>query len=215
MALSEAIEFQGTTLEIASGSGGAKNITAITKGAVTKVTSTAHGLSVGDVVAFASIGGMVELNGVSAMIVAKETDAMYFAIDSSAYTSYTSGGTATPVAWTKVGEITDVNGPDGQASVFEVTHSESTAKEKKMGLPDEGKISLSLNLVPGNTGQQAMRAARKARTSKAFRLTLSDGTVLGFIANVLSFAIQGSVDNKMAASTTLDLTGPVDWSSDT
>ena len=44
-----------------------------------------------------------------------------------------------------IGEITDFSGPGGQAAVIDVTNLNSTAKEKLVGLRDEGQLSLSLN----------------------------------------------------------------------
>lgn len=204
-----AIESQTTTLEIETGTGSAKTITAITLGAITEVTSTAHGLSAGDVVTFASITGTTELNGTTAMIIAVEANSMFFAVDSSGYTAYTSGGTATPVTYTNVGEIVDWDGPGGSASVIDVTHLSSTAKEKLMGLMDEGQFSFNLNNVFSDTGQQACRTARTARTLKGFRLTYSDSTVQTWDAFVLSFSTSGGVDDKVNGSITLEISGAV------
>ena len=204
-----ALESQGTTLEIATGSGGAKTITGVTLGAITKIASTAHALAVGDVVTFASIVGTTELNGQTAMLTAVETDAFYVAINSTAYTAYTSGGTATPVAYTAVGEINDWDGPGGSASVIDTTHLGSTAREKLMGLMDEGQFSFSLNNVFSDTGQQACRTARTARTLKGFRLTYADATVQTWNAYVLQFATSGGVDDKVNGSITLEISGAV------
>lgn len=204
-----AIESQSTTFQIETGTGGAKTITGITLGAVTKVTSTAHGLSAGDVVTFASITGTTELNGTTAMIIATETDEMYFDIDSSSYSSYTSGGTATPVTYTSVGEIVDWDGPGGSASVIDATHLSSTAREKLMGLMDEGQFSFNLNNVFSDTGQAACRTARANRTQKGFKLTYSDGTVQTWDGYVLSFSTSGGVDDKVSGSITVEISGAV------
>ncbi len=210
--MSDAIESQGTTLEIETGTGGTKTITGISLGAITEVTAVGHGLSVGDVVTFASIVGTTQLNGVSAMVIAKETDALFFNIDSSGYTAYDSGGTATPVTYTEVSEITDFDGPgSGQATVYDVTHLSSTRKEKRMGLPDEGQVTFSINYLPGDTGQVAARTARNNRAEKGYRVTLSDGTVATFDAYCLSIGPSGIVDGKVAGKITLEITGEVTW----
>lgn|SRR5574337_888301 len=205
----QAIETQGTTLEISSGSGGAKTITGVTLGVITEITSAAHGLSKGDVVTFASIGGTTQLNGQTAMIIAVETNSIFVDIDSSAYGAYTSGGTATPVAWTDVGEIVNFNGPSGSANVIDATHLGSTAKEKLMGLPDEGQFTFEVNWIPSDTGQQALRTARANRTKKSFRVTYTDASVQTFDGFVLSFSSSGGVDDKVSGSITVEITGPV------
>jgi hypothetical protein len=201
---------QGTVISIETGSGGAKNVEDITLGAITKIDSTAHGFSVGDVVAFASIVGTVELNGYSYVITAVETDAFYINVDSQAYTAWDSAGTATPVAFTAIGEVTDWDGPGGQATVIDFTHLGSTAREKKMGLPDEGQLSLSGNLVPADAGQVAALAARAAQTEKGFKIEYSDGTSYDtFDGYVMGFSTSSGVDDKVAFSMTIEITGAV------
>jgi hypothetical protein len=204
-----AIESQGTTLEISTGSGVAKNITGVTLGAITKITSTAHGLAAGDVVAFASIGGTTELNGVKVMIVAVETNAFYVRINSTGYGAYTSGGTATPQTYTAVGEIIDWDGPGGSASVIDKTHLLSSAREKMIGLADEGQFNMSLNCSFTDVGQQAARAARAARAQRGFRVTYSDATVQTFMGYVLTFSTSGGVDDKVNAAITIEIDGAV------
>lgn len=210
--MSNAIESQGTTLEIATGTGSAATISGITLGAITEITATAHGLSVGDVVTFAAISGTTQLNGVSAMIIAKETNSFFIDVDSSGYSAYTSGGSATPNTYTFVSEITDFDGPgNGSASVIDVSHLSSTRKEKRMGLPDEGQCSISFNFIPGDTGQEAIKTSRAARSLKGYRITLSDDSVATFDAYCLSIAPSGSVDGKVTGKMTLEITGEVSW----
>jgi hypothetical protein len=58
------------------------------------VTVTAHGLSTGDRVFLAGIGGMVELDGRSVDITVLSVDTFSIGIDTSAYGAWTAGGTA-------------------------------------------------------------------------------------------------------------------------
>lgn len=204
-----AIESQGFKLEIESGTGVAKNISGITLGAITEVTSTAHGLSAGAVGAFASIVGTTQLNGQTAMVIAKEDNSLFFDIDSSGYTAYDSAGTFTPATYTEVSEITDWSGPDGQATVIDTTHLQSTYKEFLMGLPDEGQVTFTMNRDFSDAGQSACIAAREARAPIGFKMTYSDGTYQTFDAVVLSFSISGAVDDKVPASMVIKITGAV------
>ena len=71
MPQSSAISAQGTKFEIETGSGGAKTITAVQIGNPTILTSAAHGLTPGSVVALSAITGTVGtslLNGQSLVI---------------------------------------------------------------------------------------------------------------------------------------------------
>ena len=115
---------------------------------------------------------------------------------------------------TDVGEITSFNGPGGSASIIDVSHLGSTRREKRMGLPDEGQISFDLNLVPNDAGQGKLRDARAARDLKGGELYLTDdsGTILSFDCYCTQFSIQGSVDDKIQGSVTLEVTGVVNWS---
>jgi hypothetical protein len=72
------------------------SITAITKANPAVVTAANHGFINGDVVKFASIGGMTELNGTTKTVANKSDNTFELSgTDSSGFTTYTSGGTAT------------------------------------------------------------------------------------------------------------------------
>jgi hypothetical protein len=78
----------------------AKNITNVVKGGLTTITAIGHGLSTGDYVVFASIGGTTQLNGTTAKVFgAPDADTLVFNIDSSSYGAYTSGGTVTKIEY--------------------------------------------------------------------------------------------------------------------
>lgn len=207
--MSSAIEAQTAKLEIGTGSGGADTITGASQGAICEITAVAHGNAVGDVGTFASIVGMTELNSQTAMIIAKETDAMFFNIDSSGYTEYVSGGTFTPVTFTEVSEVNDFSGPGGSATIIDVTHLQSTAKEKLIGLKDEGQLTLTLNRIFSDTGQAAVETARDTRLLKNWRLTYSDETIQTFSGYVISFVPSGSVDDKVSGALTIEISGEV------
>jgi len=113
----------------------------------------------------------------------------------------------------EIGEVVSFNGPGGSASIIDVTHLGSNRREKRMGIADEGQLSFDVNLVPGNAGQIALRNDRASRTEREAILTLTDATntTLTFNAYCTQFSIQGSVDNKIQASVTLEITGAVTW----
>ncbi|MCC6347889.1 MAG: hypothetical protein IT388_11930 [Nitrospirales bacterium] len=126
---------------------------------------------------------------------------------------YWSTSTAASTAQ-KVGEVTGFNGPSGTASVIDVTNLDSTAKEKLIGLRDEGQISLDLSMSAADTGQVALRADRASRTKRAWVIQLTD-TATTYIRGkgyCLGFSISGSVDNKIAASANIEITGALTYS---
>jgi len=124
------------------------------------------------------------------------------------------GNGASPEVFTSIGEVVGFNGPSGTASIIDVTNLSSTAKEKILGLKDEGQVTLDLNLDPDDTQQAGLRSDRDAGTERNFQIVLTDTgtTTLSFAAFVMGFSVQGAVDQKIAASVTLEVTGAVTWS---
>lgn len=121
--------------------------------------------------------------------------------------------TTTLIGYTEVGEVTDFSGPGGSANVIDATHLRSVAREKLMGIPDEGQFTFSLNFVPGNDGQIAFRAARRSRAKQSFALVFSDdATYALFEGYALEFSVSGAVDDKVNGSATIEITGAVEWS---
>jgi hypothetical protein len=112
-----ALEFGDLYMRLYS-SGGAvleadQTITAITKANPAVVTISGHGFSNGDQVFINSVGGMIEVNARYFIVANKTTNTFQLTgTDSSAYTTYTSGGTAarvytitTPYAHTDLAEL--------------------------------------------------------------------------------------------------------------
>jgi len=133
--------------------------------------------------------------------------------------------TATTVASTStscmVGEITDFSGPGGQASVIDITNINSTAKEKLVGLRDEGQLSLTLNLSFSDVAQGTIRADRATRTKRKVVIKFNDSTddktktKALMDAYCLGFSVSGAVDNKVSANAVIEITGPVIYSNAT
>lgn len=123
------------------------------------------------------------------------------------------GDGASPEVFGTIGECTEFDGPSGQAAVIDATHFQSTAKEKLMGLPDEGQFTLGGNFIGSDTDQTGLRTDRTGRTLRNFKITLTDSpaTILTFAAYVLSFSISGGVDDKIPFSVTLEISGPVTY----
>jgi hypothetical protein len=69
-----------------------RSISAVTKANPGSVTCTAHGRSTGDEVGFLNVNGMTELNGNGYTITVVDDDTFTIGVDTSAFTTYTSGG---------------------------------------------------------------------------------------------------------------------------
>lgn len=80
------------TFELATTSG--KAVSAVTEASPGSVTCLSHGYATGQEVHFHDIGGMVELEGNGYAVTVVDTDTFTIGVDTSAFTSFTSGGRA-------------------------------------------------------------------------------------------------------------------------
>lgn len=125
--------------------------------------------------------------------------------------SYSIG--ASPSSFVALNNVTGFKGPGGSAAVIDITNLASVAKEKMMGLPDEGQFTLDINFDPDDTGHIALRNARGARTPIEIRVTFTDSTpsTATFAGYVLGFEFTGQVDQQVKAALTIEINGPVSW----
>lgn len=123
------------------------------------------------------------------------------------------GDGATTEIFTTIAEIVSFSGPGGTASIIDVTSLSSTAKEKRVGMMDEGKLTFEMNLNPDNVQHLALKTDRAARTLRNFKLVLTDTTptTLAFAAYVSGMSISGGVDDVVKCSVTLEISGAVTW----
>jgi hypothetical protein len=210
MTTSTAISAQGTKLEIGTGTGGAKTISAIQLGNPTILTLTAHGLAAGNVVALAGLTGTDAglLNGKSLPINHITTNTVAVDVDTTGKT-ITAAGTATPVTYTTIGNVKSYSGFDGEASEIDVTHLLSSAKEYRLGLIDPGNLSFECDQDDNDAGQVAVLAAQVAGTIQNMKLTFSNGKVASFTAFVKKFTRSGGVDQVLKSQCDLRISGAV------
>ena len=109
-------------------------------------------------------------------------------------TTYASGGSATPVQWTKISNVKSYSGFDGSASEIERTNFDSTAKEFILGLFDPDAFSIEVNQDNSDAGQLALMTALVTGVAKSFKLLLPNGNTATFTAYVKKFNSQGAVD---------------------
>ena len=121
------------------------------------------------------------------------------------------GDAASPEVFNAIGEIKEIGGPTGSAPVIDVSNLSSTRREKIMGLPDEGQVSLGLNYDHNDTYQAALRTHRANRTPANFRIITSDSPseTIAFTAYVLEFSLDFSVDAVVNLTVTLEITAEV------
>ncbi len=212
---STAISAQGTTVSIGTTTGSAINLSAVALTNPCRVTlASVTGLNKGDVLTLAGIVGTTQLNGNSYVIqyIEPVTKIVTLAgVDATGFTAYTSGGTATPVQWTKVSNVRSYNGFDGAASEIERTNFDSTAKEFILGLFDPGQFTIEVDQDNSDAGQIALMTAQVTGLLKNFKLLLPNGNSATYTAYVKKFTSQGAVDQAVRRSADLRISGPITW----
>lgn len=117
-----------------------------------------------------------------------------------------------PDSFVAIPDVVGIDGPSGSATIIDATDLDSTAREKVMGLMDEGQVTLNINYRPDQTAHELLRAQRAAKALCLFKITFTDSapaTTYTFSAYVTGFNVSGSVDNLVKASVTIEITGPI------
>lgn len=133
--------------------------------------------------------------------------------------SLVSQGTTLTYNSNAVGEIVDINGPTASRDEIDATNLGSTAKEFQLALPDNGEITLTVNIAPADVGQEAIEAdfytdPPPARTV-LITLPLADGhstnTTISVSARVSGFEVAIQTDSIVQINVTLRCTGAATW----
>jgi hypothetical protein len=122
------------------------------------------------------------------------------------------GNGGSPETFAAIPEIKTFSGPGGSATVIDVTDLSSAAKEKRMGLADEGQLSFTINYIPTNQQHADLREARATRAETSFKLVFTDdspSTNWDFSGFVTGFSVSGAVDGVVEATVTIEITGAI------
>lgn len=115
--------------------------------------------------------------------------------------------TDSPGSWLEVKEMKTWNEQQAESADIDVTHLRSVRKEYRIGLADDGTLSMDCNFLMGDAGQIEMRAARSDRQERSFKATYSNGAIATFTGFVKSFPHQGAVDAAVTGSVSIRVTG--------
>lgn len=134
------------------------------------------------------------------------------ALESQGIALYIDLGDVSPTVWTQVPDAKNINFRTGSASVIDTTDLSSTAKEKRMGLADEGQCTFTLMFRPKNTAHAELVTAKSDRQARDFKVVMTDSptpTTYYFSGFVLSVPISASVDAVIESNVTIEITGAV------
>lgn len=206
---STAYTAQGTTFVVGA-TGTTKAITSATKANPVVLTISSHGYANGTVLQVTGIAGMTELNSKVGVVTSLSANSVSLkGIDSTNYTTYTSGGTATPNTFT-VGNVRTFSLGGASKSQVDVTNLASTAKEYIGGLGDSGTASLEFDYKASDSGQQALWSSYNTPgVNSTLKVTYSDNSTETFSCEALSFDRNGGVDDSVKGSSQLKISGSV------
>lgn len=124
--------------------------------------------------------------------------------------AYSDGGS--PSSFTDIAGVRGIRGlGGGAASVNDTSDLDSVAKEKLLGLPDEGQLSVPMNVNHNNATHQALRAARLAKTRLEFRITFTNAKIAQFFGYVLTFGTDVDVGDAVRGGMTIEIDGSVQY----
>ncbi len=128
-----------------------------------------------------------------------------------------------------IGEVTQFSVPSGSPSIVDITHLQSTAKEKMLGMIDEGQMTFGFqysvateSTASTDSLHAALQTDRANRTKRTFDVLLTDylnttdssavPSKALFDGYVTGFSLSGAVDGKVEGNVTIEIDGEVRWS---
>jgi len=120
------------------------------------------------------------------------------------------GGDPTEI-FTDITNVVSVTAPSGSAQVIDVTNLSSTAKEKCIGLPDNGQMTLNINYDSTDAEQTGLRDDRDAGTSRNFEVVFSDASQAAFAGYVMEWSLDTQTDDVVKLTVTVEIDGAITW----
>lgn len=120
--------------------------------------------------------------------------------------------TDSPPEFATFAQVKTINGPSGNANVIDVSDLQSTMKEKSIGLPDWGNMSLDLFVVPQDPNFIYVKDAYVSRTRERFELTFTDSnhTVWLMYGYVSHIGVSIGVDQPVNGTITIEIDGDIE-----
>lgn len=134
------------------------------------------------------------------------------ALESQGTALYIDLGDVSPTSWARIPDVKNLNFRTGSAAVIDTTDLSSVAKEKRMGLADEGQCTFTLQLRPKEATHAELAAAKGDRQARDFKVVLTDDptpTTYYFTGFVLSVPLSANIDGVIESNITIEITGAV------
>lgn len=121
-------------------------------------------------------------------------------------------GTASPVTYSAIANVTSLSGLGGQKGDIDITNFDSLAKEFLTGLEDPGSVQAEINYAPADTTQTELWTLKNSGDLRVWRITLSGASpapYFQFSATVQQFQINFQTDDVVRATVTLRVSGAI------
>ena len=122
-----------------------------------------------------------------------------------------------PSAFSKIENVTNIQGPDGTAPLIDVSTLESTRKEYLSGLGDSGQMQIDCNFTAGTQQLDIKRMFDNTADAESFALQIpTDSTkslfhTFQFLAVCTKWGLKAAVNNKVDLSMVIQTTGGVSY----
>lgn len=208
-------KWSNVALAMQSAIAAAKTITGITLAAPGVVSSTAHGYSNGDYV-YIEAQGMWQINGRVFRVVSVTTDNFRLedvsggtGIDTTSFSTFTSGYAYKLTFGTSVTTATSMNASGGNFAMIDTTTIHGNQKSQVPGLPDALSMTFDNLWDPTDAGQAAMKAASDAQAKRAFKFTFGTGGKIMVFSGYVGFAgaPAGSAQDKITTQAVITCEG--------
>lgn len=139
------------------------------------------------------------------------------AVDSQGTVFYVDDGVAgSPTGYTAVDGVTNIRDlRSGTGAEIDITDLSSLAKEFRLGLKDEGSMSLDIINDPADPGQIRLAALRSSRAVGNFKIVVPVGSpdwTLTFTGIVTTFPVTFAVDDVARGTVSIRVTGEINES---
>lgn len=115
-----------------------------------------------------------------------------------------------PTDWVTIRNVSTISGlRGGSRSEIDVTDLTSDAKEYRLGLKDNGSLTLAVNYNADDAGHQRLEAALDEIDASPFKITDPVGNIFTFSGFVKKFDVNWAVDSVEKGNLEIRITGAV------
>lgn len=212
--MATALILRNAVVQIQSALAAAKTITAISKVTEAVITGT-HDYSIGDYILIEAVGGMTQINNRVVRVKSVSTTVSFVAegIDSTNFTTYTSGGTAKKITFgTSFDNVTNLSLPDASPDEVDATTIHDDERQIVFGHAAAQKGSFACLANPLSSAILEVQTADAVSARRAFLITLSNGYKALFNAYCSGGSgFEGGVGAAGASQVSLTLRNKPQW----